>query len=224
MVAHDVGEFAESERLRSLLPPTIAGFGIHPQNVRWDTAEFLDRLAAQKRIAFIGEAGFDFFGDRPERIRNDANLDAQKKAFEFQLGLAARYGLPLVVHARKATDIILGYGTTLRRLPSVIFHGWPGRIHDAKALLRKGVSAYFSFGTPLLRSAKHAMESCSDLPLERILSETDAPWQPPYGEAWTRSEHIIAVAEKIALIRKMPAEELCDRLYENFKTAYGTRI
>ena len=76
-------------------------------------------------------------------------------------------------------DLLLGYGPRLKRLPAVIFHGWPGRYQDAQALLKKGIPAYFSFGTTLLRSAKHAIETCSSLPAERILSETDAPWQPP---------------------------------------------
>ena len=69
VVAHDMEEFAVSEALRATLPPTLAGFGIHPQGIRWDTADFLCDLAAAGKISFIGEAGFDFFGDRPERIR-----------------------------------------------------------------------------------------------------------------------------------------------------------
>lgn len=198
VVSHDMAEFLRSEALRASLPPTIAGFGIHPQAVRMDTAEFLAELASSRRIGFIGEAGFDFFGDRPERVRNDENLAAQRKTFEFQLDLALRCDLPLLVHARKGTDLIMGYWRQLRRLRSVIFHGWPGRINDAKALLEKGIPAYFSFGTPLLRGARHALESIAGLPPGRILSETDAPWQPRHGRMHTGPEDILAVEQAIA--------------------------
>ncbi len=223
VVAHDIEEFERSEGLRPGLPPTIAGFGIHPQGIRDDTADFLTSLAAKGRIGFIGEAGFDFFGDRPERIRNDLNLARQKQAFEFQLSLAVGMGLPLLVHSRKALDILLGYGAAMKRLPSLIFHGWPGRAQDAKAFLDKGVPAYFSFGTTLLRSAKHAFETCAAIPEDRILSETDAPWQPPAGSTWTGPELITAVADTIAAIRQLDPEPMRLRLRENFDRAFGFR-
>jgi len=224
VVAHDKEEFAVSEALRANLPPTITGFGIHPQGIRWDTADFLCDLAAAGKISFIGEAGFDFFGDKPERIRNEENLRAQREVFEFQLALADRLGLPLLIHARKAMDLLLGYGLGLKRLQAVIFHGWPGRLQDAQALLEKGIPAYFSFGTTLLRSGKHAIETCSSVPLDRILSETDAPWQPPAGEAWTTLGHIAAVVASIAGIREMSVDDMLERLAGNFAAAFGTRI
>ena len=220
VVSHDIGEFARSEVLRAELPPTIAGFGIHPQGIRSDTADFLSALAAEGRIGFIGEAGFDFFGDRPERVRNDENLARQRQAFEFQLSLAIGKGLPLLVHSRKAMDILLGYGPAMKRLPALIFHGWPGRAQDALAFLGKGVPAYFSFGTTLLRSAKHAIETCRAIPEDRILSETDAPWQPPAGATWSRPDLIIAVADTLAAIRKVDPASMRQLLRSNFDEAF----
>lgn len=224
VVAHDMAEFEISEALRASLPPTIAGFGIHPQGIRWDTADFLCALAENGKIAFIGEAGFDFFGDRPERIRNEENLRAQREIFEFQLALADRRGLPLLIHTRKAMDLMLGYGPKLKRLPAVIFHGWPGHLQDAQALLKKGIPAFFSFGTTLLWSAKHAIETCSSVPLDRLLSETDAPWQPPPGEAWTNPGQIAAVVASIARIRNLSEDEMLEHLAENFAAAFGMKV
>lgn len=206
-----------------MMPETIAGFGIHPQAPRWDTADFLASLAESQKIGFIGEAGFDFFGDKPERVRNDENIGRQKEVFEFQLALAGRYGLSLLVHARKAMDLLLGYGRELRKLRSVVFHGWPGRLHDAEAFLKKGVPAYFSFGTPLLRGARHALETCEGLPAERILSETDAPWQPPLGEGWTTPRHIEAVSKVIGSCRHMDSDAVGFLLRENFNKAFGLK-
>lgn len=221
VVSHGIEEFESSELLRGRLPPTVAGFGIHPQAIRWDTADYLCALVDNRKITFIGEVGFEFFGDRPERVRNDENLKKQREAFEFQLSLAVNKGLPLLVHSRKGTDVLMGYGATLRRLPALIFHGWPGRIHDARAFLEKGVPAYFSFGTTLLMAAKHAVETCAGLPEERILSETDAPWQPPRGEEWTGLGHIAAVTGAIARIRGLETEAMARRLRENFDAAFG---
>jgi TatD DNase family protein len=221
VVSHDIAEFERSEVLRSSLPPTLAGFGIHPQGLRGDTADYLCALAAGRRIAFIGEAGFDFFGDKPERVRNDENLRAQRTAFEFQLLLAEKTGLPLLVHARKATDILQGYAPRLRKLSAVIFHGWPGRLVDAESFLRKGVDAYFSIGTPLLRGAAHAIECCKTLPADRLLSETDAPWQPPRGDAWTGTEAIVRVSEAIGTIRGLNPEDAARLLRGNFQKAFG---
>ena len=67
--SHDEAEWYRIEALRPRLPVFVSSFGIHPQWAVWKNADFLARLAAERRIAAIGEAGFDFYGDRPERVR-----------------------------------------------------------------------------------------------------------------------------------------------------------
>ncbi len=224
VVSHDIREYANTQELRLLLPPTFNGFGIHPQDPRKDTMEFLSGLASCREIDYIGEAGFDFFGDTSSRVRNEDNLIQQRAVFEFQAALAEKHGLPLLIHSRKGMDLILGYGRQLRRLRSVIFHSWPGRIQETQALLRQGINAYFSFGTTLLRGARHAIESCEGLEEMRILSETDAPWQPPRDCAWTKAEKIAEVVEAIASVRRVPADEARRVLADNFFTAFGRQI
>lgn len=220
VVSHDPEEFARSEILRKSLPPTITGFGIHPQNPDLRTAVFLSSLCAERRVSFIGEAGFDFFGDRPITSREPAAMRIQTEAFLFQARLASSAGLPLVVHLRKATDVLMGYGRELAAIPTVIFHCWPGRLEEAKMFLTKGINAYFSFGTPLLRDSRHAIESLIGLPLSRILSETDAPWQPPHGKPWSRREDIVAVVSKMAAVLCMTTDALKPALKQNFEDAY----
>lgn len=224
VVSHDPEEYSQTQELRLQLPPTLNGFGIHPQAPRTDTMEFLSGLAARNEIDLIGESGFDFFGDIPSRIRNGDTIREQRVLFEFQIALSEKHGLPLLVHTRKSMDLILGYGRQLRRLPAVIFHSWPGRSQDAKALLRQGINAYFSFGTTLLRAAPNAMETCKSMEKKRILSETDAPWQPPRGEAWTKAGMIVSIVGAIARLNEIPTEEARLFLSENFFTAFGRRI
>lgn len=217
--SHDEGEFLETEswgdRARF-----ISSFGIHPQWPVWKNADFLARLAGEGRIKAIGEAGFDFFGDRAGLVRNEENERIQTGVFEYQLDLAERLALPLLVHLRKASDKAFLYSRRLARLPGVVFHSWPGTAREAKDLLARGVPGYFSFGTSLLKGHKKAIESCRVLPLERLLSETDAPWQPPRGQGYCRLEDLPLVVEAMARLRGLPSEELEAVLEANFRRAY----
>jgi len=200
---------------------TVLSFGIHPQSAVWKDADFLARLASEGRIGAIGEAGFDFFGDRPERVRNGENERSQAAVFEFQLGLAELRGLPMVLHVRKAMDLVFAYARRLARLPAVILHSYSGTAREGADLLARGVPAYFSFGAAVLNSHKRAIEACSLLPAERLLSETDAPWQPPRGAAFCRFEAIADIVAGMARLRGVDPERLGAALEANFRAAYG---
>jgi TatD DNase family protein len=220
--SHDEPEWERIEALRNRLPPFVSSFGIHPQWVVWKNADFLALLCERGKIAAIGEAGFDFFGDSPERVRNPENESAQRAAFEYQLGLAERFGLPLLLHLRKAMDQAFAYAPRMKRLPAAIFHSYSGTARDAESLLDKGVNAYFSFGAPVLNGNKRAAAACAAVPRERLLSETDAPWQPPKGSAFCRAEDLGAIVDGMAALRGMESSGMREILSENFRRAYGT--
>jgi len=222
--SHDEGEWLRVEELKSSLPPFVSSFGIHPQWAVWKNAEFLSTLAGQGRLAAIGEAGFDFFGDRPERLRDKSNERTQAGVFEFQLDLAEGYGLPLLLHLRKAMDLAFAYAPRLRRLPAAIFHSFAGTASDAQSLLARGVPAYFSFGASLINGNKRAAAACASLPAKRLLSETDAPWQPPRGGDHCRAEDLKSIVEAMASLRGQGPEELSETLAINFAQAFGSSI
>ncbi len=217
--SHDEGEFLETESWGDRAG-FISSFGIHPQWPVWKNADFLALVAGEGRIKAIGEAGFDFFGDRADRVRNEENDKAQTGVFEYQLDLAERLGLPLLVHLRKATDKAFLYSRRLARLPGVVFHSWPGTAREAGDLLARGVPGFFSFGTGLLKGHKKAIESCAVLPLDRLLSETDAPWQPLQGQSYCRLEDLPLVVAAMARLRDLPCPELEAVLEANFHRAY----
>ncbi len=232
--SHDEGEWRRTELLRARLPPFVASFGIHPQWAVWNHAGLLERLAAERRIAAIGEAGFDFFGDRPERVRGEESERAQREVFEFQLELAERSGLPLLLHLRKAMDLAFAYAPRLKRLPAAVFHSFPGTGADAASFLAKGVNAFFSFGAPVLNGNKRAAAACASVPEDRLLAETDAPWQPPRrvpagdapdagGAGFCRAEDISLVAAGIAALRDIEAEAIEPVLEANFLRAFDPR-
>jgi TatD DNase family protein len=198
---------------------------MHPQAPDLCDMQFLEELAVSGRLAAVGEAGFDFFGDRPERIRTDDNLKRQREVFEYQLDLARRFDLPILLHVRKAMDLVFEYSSSLKRLSSVIFHSYPGTAGEAHSLLDRGVPAWFSFGASLINGNKRAGSACASIPLERLLVETDAPWQPPRrvggdGSAFCRPEDIRAVLSSVVDIRVEDAPLVEKTLAENFFTAF----
>jgi TatD DNase family protein len=223
--SHSPGDWERTESLRSRLPPFVSSFGLHPQEPDMGNASFLEELAASGRLAAIGEAGFDFFGDRPGRIRNAENEAAQRAAFEFQLGVAERRGLPLLMHVRKAMDLVFGYLPRLRRLRGVIFHSYPGTAGEAASLLARGVPAWFSFGAPVINGNKRAAAACASVPAGRLLAETDAPWQPPRRGTPARAdscrpEDLDAIIDGIAALRGGARGEIEELVAANFRTAY----
>ena len=226
--SHDASEWELSESLRSRLPPFVASFGIHPQWAVWKNADFLASLCVERRIAAIGEAGFDFFGDVPERVRTSENEATQRAVFEYQLGLAHKHGLPMLLHLRKAMDLAFEYAPALKRLPAAVFHSFSGSPRDAQSLLARGVNAFFSFGASILNGNKRAAASCASVPADRLLAETDAPWQPPRSdvfdpERYCKAEDLAPVVAGIAALRKIGITEIEPLLAANFRKAFGER-
>lgn len=209
-------EFAEQESyVRPCRDRTILSFGVHPQNPDPALFPFLEKVAREGMIGAIGECGFDLF-DESMRSR----FDSQKEVWALQLNLARELSLPLVIHNRKAMHLFFGEARRLARLPAVIFHGWNGSAREAESFLSKGVNAFFSIGKGLLRGQKTIIESASCLPLERILSETDAPWMALKGEPFSRSCDIKAVADAIISLRREGAGTIIQALEKNFRAAY----
>ncbi len=219
--SHTPQEFLATEALlsaagRQSSPGRILlAFGLHPQAPRLEHAAFLEQLAQEGRIQAVGEAGFDLF--TPEYR---ALLPAQEEAWHLQLELSAQYGLPLVNHTRKGLFLLFRDSSLLRRLPAVIFHSFMGSPQDARSLLARGINAYFSFGKPLLNGKKSALACLQELPQDRLLLETDAPYQTLKGEKETAPEEIVRVYEAAAALRKIDREQLSEDTTKNFLRAY----
>jgi TatD DNase family protein len=183
--------------------------------------ETVEQLAAGGRLAALGEAGFDLYG--PEFRETEA---LQDRIFSIHLETAGRYDLPLVIHARRAMHKIFALAGKLKQIPSVIFHSWPGTLGEGEALLRRGVNAYFSFGTVILLNHKEARRCCALLPAERLLTETDAPYQPLRGRGFSRWADLPLILRGMAELRRegcpggSPAE-LEKTLDGNFRRAFA---
>jgi TatD DNase family protein len=216
------------------VPPVVLCFAVHPQlpasfpgDSREETGRsltLLEALAAEGRLHAVGETGFDLY--------NGAYRDSealQDELFAVHLELALRYGLPLVLHIRRAMHKVFAHAQGLKRLPAVVFHSYQGTAGEGEALLRRGINVFFSFGTPIILNHKEAIRVCAGLPPDRLLLETDAPYQPLRGASFSRWADLAAVLRGAAAIRREAGniggteaelEALVDR---NFFRAFGLK-
>ena len=207
------------------LPASLSKEKIIPFSGFRDKLEFLESLADQGRISAIGETGFDLYSPHYKETET-----IQDDLFAVHLYIACRYTLPVVLHVRRAMHKIFPHTGTLKKLPAVVFHSWSGAPQEAFSLLRRGVRAFFSFGTTLLLNHKNAILSCAELPANHILLETDAPYQPLRGKEYSSWADLPLILAEAAKIRKGKAaregtdtavlEEITGR---NFKECFYCR-
>jgi TatD DNase family protein len=192
--------------------PMVLCFAVHPQlpageESREGTSsretfrsgealDFLETLAEQGRIRAVGETGFDLYDSA---FRSTEGI--QDELFARHLEIALRLNLPMVLHLRRAMHKVFAHTKALRKLPAVVFHSYPGTLGEGEALLRRGINAYFSFGAGITTNHREAIRACAALPQDRLLTETDAPWQPPRGAAFSRWADIPATVRAMAELR-----------------------
>lgn len=177
-------------------------FGVHPQFLNVENLKFLASLLENKKIDYIGEIGLDFFNEELKQTKNEQII-----FFEKQLELALKFKIPIIIHERKAVNELFKYKKELSLLPKVIFHNWSGSFMEAQFFLKNKVNAFFSFGNTLLTGKKSAVECVKLLPLQRIVFETDAPFQK-LKENLNQAENLVNIYEKASLIRGIDFTQL----------------
>jgi len=195
-----------------------AAVGVHPHDaakVGPDTLERLLHYASNDRVVAIGETGLDFY-------RNLSPHDCQKEVFIAHLELARRVKKPVIIHDREA------HAETMAILSK---HGqsWQGVLHcfsgdRAMALQAIEMGLYISFAGPVtFQNAHRLQELASELPLERILIETDCPYLAPHPHRGQRNEpaHVRWVAARIAALRKLSIEQVAEATTENARRLFG---
>jgi TatD DNase family protein len=237
-----IDDYAHNEKLSHSAAlagaaPLLICSGIHPQlpaekalngsaytEVDSDlTIETLFFLAKTAKLAAIGECGFDLYNDSYKETE-----PLQDNIFAKHLEIVIRFELPVVLHVRRAMHKIFALTKTLSKCKSVIFHSWSGTFEEAQALLRQGVNAWFSFGNTIKLNHKQAMRSCALLPVERLLTETDAPYQPQRGEKFSKWSDLPLILEAAAALRQeagynTTTKELENQIEINFRRAFYIR-
>lgn len=196
----------------------IPACGIHPQKPDVSLLPELETIVRSGRAAAIGEAGFDLYTNEFA-----SNIVLQESVWRAQLDMAVSYGLPLVVHCRRALHLMYPFARQLAKVPVVVFHSFAGSPAEAKGFLKRGVNAYFSLGKQLLNGNKRALACAAELPIGHLLAETDAPFQRLKNEETTSPRDIIRVYGMLASLRGVSTEDLAVAVAGNFCNAFMQR-
>ncbi len=186
--------------------------GVSPsevQNPGLDWEEKIERGAKMEGVVAIGETGLDYY-------RKFGDKDSQIELFIRQLEMAEKFNLPVIIHNRNAGDDILNI---LRdRMPGrgAVLHCYSEDWNFAQKTLDHNI--YISFaGNLTYRNARNLHETAKNLPLERILIESESPFMVPaaYKGKRNKPSYLSATAEFLADLRNMDNEELGEICYQN---------
>jgi TatD DNase family protein len=205
---------ARAVEIAAQYPAVFAVVGIQPNYAAqaspgdWDCIE---RLSQAGKVVGIGETGLDRYWDY-------APLDVQVDYFRRHLALAQKLDLPFVVHCRDAEADVLA---ELRRAAGEgplrgVMHSFAGGAETARACLELGLSISFA-GMVTFKKSRALRDVAREIPLERLLVETDAPYLAPQPMRGKRNEpaFVRATAECLAELLAIPLEELARRTSEN---------
>ena len=195
--------------------------GLQPEEVKGDYLQVLSLLEKQlnnaQRVA-IGEIGLDFYWDRTFEKE-------QIEAFETQLDWAKLLGLPLSIHCRNAFDTMT---EILRKKQDGslrgVMHCFTGTYEEAKAYLDLGF--HLGLGGVVTYKSCTVRDFLPDLPLDRIVLETDAPYLSPVPHRGKRNEpaFIADTANRIADILQVPVEKLAEATSSNAKNLFRINL
>ena len=216
-VGADLQGCYDAVALAAQYPYIYAAAGIHPECVKDAPAGALAQVEAlldRPKVVAVGEIGLDY------HFEDNAPRGVQKEWFGRQLELANRHGLPVIIHDRDAHGDVM---ELLRKhRPKGVVHCFSGSVEMARETIRLGMYVGLG-GAVTFKNARVPVEVAADLPLDRLLLETDAPYMAPVPFRGKRcdSSMIARTAARIAEIRNMPVEELLTAARQNASRLFG---
>ena len=204
------------------LPAGPYSAGIHPWEVQRITPDNTSRYrqdlldALTPRCIAVGEIGLDYYYDLSPR-------EIQKTVFERQLDLAYELKKPVILHIRDAHgDTIEILRAHRNRLPHCVVHCCSASWESAKIYL--SLDCMISFAGPVtFKKSVNLQEVAKNVPLDRLMIETDSPYLAPEPVRGHRNEplNVGHICRLIAALRQMDAQQLCDITRENGRRFYG---
>lgn len=194
--------FSLASRHEGVLFPCI---GLHPTSVdaSWEKEMMQMESFMDEMVWAIGEIGMDCYWSR-EFVKE------QQEVLRIQLEMAAARSLPVIIHSRESTELIIKVLKDLRHLDlRGVFHAFSGSIETWHELERLG-DWYAGIGGVLTYRKASIAETVKQIPLERILLETDSPYLTPVPFRGKRNEssYIPYIAERLALLTGRETEEI----------------
>lgn len=206
-----------SNRYPGYLFPMV---GLHPTSVKDNYLEELklvdEQLQSVSDYIAIGEVGLDLYWDK-------TYITQQVEAFEYQIRLALKHNLPLIIHCRDAFDEMYEVMLPLRNSGlKGVFHSFTGSLNDAKRFLefpgfKLGINGVVTFKNSVLP------ETLREVPLSRLVIETDAPYLAPVPYRGKRNEsaYLVNIVRALAGIFQVTEEEIATVTTENACEIFG---
>jgi TatD DNase family protein len=224
-ISVDMPDFPNVLALAESHPNLFATVGTHPdyEDTPEPTEEQLVELAQHPKILAIGETGLDYYrmGDKTYQ-----EMEWQRDRFRTHIRAAIRVKKPLIIHTRSASE------DTIRIMKEEgasqvagVMHCFTESLEVAKASMEQGFYISFS-GIVTFKSAKDLQETCKQIPLERMLIETDSPYLAPIPNRGKTNEPswVAHVAQFIADLRGISVDEVAQHTTHNFKTLFKAPI
>jgi TatD DNase family protein len=216
-----IGTGPGPEKLDSALPYAdqydwiYASVGIHPHEAKQVTPQHVEKLAIlakHPKVIAWGEIGLDYFYDHSPR-------DVQHQVFRDQMALARDAKLPIIIHCRDAWPDCLALIEEVWRHTGLggILHCFTGTIEEARRGLDAGFMISFA-GNSTYPKTHHIRDVAKEVPLDRILIETDSPYLAPQRYRGKRNEpaYVAEVARTLANVRNLSPEEFAASTSANF--------
>ena len=192
--------------------------GLHPTSIGADWEAELEKLQdySNRNIVAIGEIGIDCYWSKEF-------LEQQKEAFRRQLKMAHERSLPVIIHSRDASSVIIEILKESRSLDlRGVFHAFSGSIETFREIEKLGDWKIGIGGVLTFKKASIA-ETVQNISLEKIVLETDSPYLTPAPHRGQRNEsaYIPHIAAKLAELKGMDIEEVASQTTQNAETLFG---
>lgn len=178
--------------------------------------EWIEQLASHPKIVGIGETGLDYYWDKSPK-------DVQQELFRKQIQLAQKINLPIVIHNRDATgDVVQILREENAASVGGVMHCFSGSVETARECI--AMNFKISLGGPVtFKNARLPKEVATEIALEHLMIETDAPYLAPHPHRGKRNEpaFVPLVAEEIARLKGLTIEEIAQATTANAKNFFG---
>lgn len=223
-VSVDLPDFPQVLALAHQYPHIYASVGVHPdyEDTPEPTVEQLVALANDPKIIAIGETGLDYY-------RLEGDLEWQRERFRTHIRASRITRKPLIIHTRSASEDTIRILREEGAAPEAggaagVMHCFTESLEVARAAIELGFYISFS-GIVTFKSAKELQAVALEVPLERMLIETDSPYLAPVPFRGRTNEpgYVAHVGEYIARLKGIPVEEVAAQTSANFFKLFNVK-
>jgi TatD DNase family protein len=200
----------------------IAMMGVHPCSINAETIDnellIAEKYLSDRPFCAVGEIGIDLHWDK-------TTLPFQKKAFIQQMHWAQDLGIPIIIHSRESTDVIIDIlNENAWYTEGGIFHCFTGNVEQAKAVIDRGF--YLGIGGVVTyKNAESLVATIQEISLDHLVLETDAPYLAPVPFRGRRNEssYVKYIAQKISEIKIVDINEVAAKTTANAEAVFSKK-